>query len=79
MKINPLTRKKWNRFVSIRRGFFSFIIFLLFLFIISITSAWACTIGIINGSATTDGRPILWKSRAADTNVQVFNEDSYTC
>ena len=52
--------------------------FLLILFIISIASAWACTIGIINGSATTDGRPILWKSRGAGTNVQVFNEDSYT-
>ena len=38
----------------------------------------ACTIGINNGSATTDGRPILWKSRAAGSNVQVFHEDQYT-
>ena len=51
---------------------------LVILFIISIVSAWACTIGIINGSATSDGRPILWKSRGAGSNVQVFNEDSYT-
>lgn len=33
MKINPLTRKKWNRFVSIKRGFFSFLLLLLFLVI----------------------------------------------
>ena len=33
MKINPLTRKKWNRFVSIKRGFFSFVILLILIFI----------------------------------------------
>lgn len=48
------------------------------LLLISILTGWACTIGIINGSATTDGRPILWKSRGAGSNVQVFHEDQYT-
>ncbi|GAB6146197.1 ABC transporter permease subunit [Desulfocicer niacini] len=33
MKINPLTRKKWKRFVSIKRGFFSFLILLSLIFL----------------------------------------------
>jgi hypothetical protein len=51
-------------------------IVILFIFIIS--ELFCCTIGVINGSATADGRPIIWKSREAGSNVQVFYEDGYT-
>ncbi len=32
-RINPLTQKKWKRFVSIKRGFYSFVILLVMLFV----------------------------------------------
>ncbi len=37
----------------------------------------ACTTAVISGSATADGRPILWKNRDADNlaNQLVFNDD----
>lgn len=33
MKLNPLTKKKWKRFISIKRGFFSFLALMIMLFI----------------------------------------------
>lgn len=50
---------------------------LIVLFIFLISELFCCTLGVINGSATADGRPILWKSREAGTNVQVMHEDGY--
>ncbi|MCF7920783.1 MAG: T9SS type A sorting domain-containing protein [Candidatus Cloacimonetes bacterium] len=49
------------------------VLFIVFTFI----TGWACTIGVVNGSATDDGRPFFWKSRGAGANVQVFHEDIY--
>ena len=41
------------------------------------TAAEACTTAVISGSATTDGRPLLWKNRDADNlqNQLVYNAD----
>ena len=49
---------------------------IILLFILS-SSAICCTIGVVNGSATVDGRPFIWKSREAGINVQMLYEDSY--
>jgi len=49
-----------------------------FVFILLISELFCCTLGVINGSATADGRPIIWKSREARDNVHVTHEDGYT-
>jgi len=49
-----------------------------FIFIILLSELFCCTLGVISGTATADGRPIIWKSREAGTNVQVMHEDGYT-
>jgi hypothetical protein len=47
------------------------------LLLITINTLFCCTIGVINGSATADGRPVIWKSREAGINVQMMYEDNY--
>lgn len=48
--------------------------------ILSGTDAKACTIAVVSGKATEDGRPLLWKNRDTDERdnlVQVFSEGKY--
>ncbi len=55
-------------------------ILLLFAVILS-GSAIACTIGVIAGEVTTDGRPMLWKNRDVhnrDQEYRFFDEEPYS-
>jgi len=44
------------------------------------TGAMACTIAVVSGSATIDGRPLLWKNRDVNDHnqeVRYFNDGSF--
>lgn len=50
------------------------------LFLVCVGPANSCTIAVVSGSVTTDGRPLLWKNRdigsasRADQEVRFFND-----
>ncbi len=46
------------------------------LFIIGVSLSFACTIGIASGSATSDGRPLMWKNRdVSGSQVVKYNDE----
>lgn len=49
---------------------------------IIVSHADACTIAVISGRATSDGRPVLWKNRdfrVTQNEVIYFNDGQYAC
>ena len=56
----------------------NYVTIIFFLFLINSIS-FACTIGVASGSATTDGRALLWKNRdvSAPVYVHYFNDADY--
>jgi len=55
---------------------------LILLFILIVSSGFACTTAVISGKATKDGRPMLWKNRdtwAVNNRIVIFTNGKYKC
>ena len=62
------------------RKYFKIFFFFLFFLPISVISQEECTVAVVSGKATIDGRPLLWKNRDTsnlDNEVAYFDDGKY--